>query len=102
MSTPFLNDAFVRSALTRKIAALETSTRRSRSQKRVKQLNALWGTYHDIVSTPNMTPETALEVLSDLSEDKASQDKTSHSMSTLSTLLKKAAQTAESITQNIK
>jgi hypothetical protein len=64
MSTPFLNDAFVRSALTRKIAALETSTRRSPSQKQVKQLNDLMGTYHGILSTPNMKPETALGVLS--------------------------------------
>jgi hypothetical protein len=97
MSTPFLNDAYVRSVLTRKIAVLETSTRRRPSQSQVNQLNALTQTYHGILATPDMKPETALEVLLDVSEDKAS-----HSMSTLSTLLKKAAQTAESITQNIK
>jgi hypothetical protein len=97
MSTPFLNDAFVRSVLTRRIAVLESSTRRRPSQKRVKRLNALTQTYHGILATLNMTPETTLEVLSDLSEDKAS-----HSMSTLSTLLKKAAETSASITQNIK
>ena len=107
MSTPFLNDAFVRSVLTRKIAVLETSTRRSRSQKQVDQLNALLETYHGIVSTPDMKPETALKVLSDVSKDASlalqiAMDRRSKSISTLSTLLKKAAETAASITQNIK
>jgi hypothetical protein len=43
---------------------METSRRRGRSQKQVNQLNDLTQTYHGILSTPNMTPETALEVLS--------------------------------------
>jgi hypothetical protein len=63
MSTPFLADAFVRSALTRMIAALETSTRRNPSQKQVNQLNDLRRIYHGIL-TSKMTPETALGVLS--------------------------------------
>lgn len=49
MSTPFLNDALVRSTLTRKIAALETSTQRGPSKSQVKQLNDLTGTYHGIL-----------------------------------------------------
>jgi hypothetical protein len=105
MSTPFLNDALVRSVLTRKIAALETSTRRSPSQKQVKQLNDLTGTYHGIISTPNMKPETAMEVLSDASQDSSIElqyARHKQQTSTLSTLLKKAAETAASITQNIK
>ena len=64
MSTPFLNDALVRSALTRKIAALEASTQRNSSQPQVDQLNDLTKTYNGILATPNMQPETALGVLS--------------------------------------
>jgi len=62
--TPFLNDALIRSALTQKIAALETSTRRNPSQSQVNQLNDLTQTYHGILATPKMQPETALGVLS--------------------------------------
>ena len=107
MLTPFLNDALTRSILTRKIAALETSTRRRPSQSQVKQLNDLTWTYHGILATPDMKPETALDVLSDVSQDNTlvlqdARERQQALMSTLSTLLKKAAQTAESITQNIK
>lgn len=61
--TPFLNDALIRSALTRMIAALETSTRRNPSQSQINQLNDLRRAYYGIL-TSNMKPETALGVLS--------------------------------------
>jgi hypothetical protein len=107
MSNPFLNAAYVRSVLTRKIAALEASTRRKPSQPQVKQLNRLTRTYHGSLAAPDMKPETALEVLSDVSVDRSvellyARPQRQTLVSTLSTLLKKAAQTAESITQNIK
>ena len=107
MPTPFLNDALVRSVLTRKIAVLETSARRGRSQKQVSQLNSLLGTYHGIVSSPNMTPETALGVLSDASQDKNLflQDalrRQQEAISTLSNVMKQQHDTAASIIANLR
>jgi len=107
MSTPFLNDALVRSVVTRKIAALETSTRRGRSQKQVSQLNDLVGAYHGIVSTPNMKPETAMEVLSDAAQDKNlflqnALLRQQQYISTLSNVMKQQHDTAASIIANLK
>jgi hypothetical protein len=118
--TPFLNDALVRSALTRKIAALETSTRRNPSQSQVNQLNDLKRTYHGIL-TPSMKPETALGVLSKLAQPSPGQltqagDNSPHRgltlqnameqqqrrIQTLSNVMKTMHDTSKSIIQNLK
>ncbi len=121
MSTPFLNDAFVRSALTRKIAALETSTRRSPSQSQVNQLSNLTRAYHGILATPNMQPDAALGVLSKIAPPSPKQlsrkrddekdaslalqiamEKQQHQMQTLSNMMKTMHDTSSSIIQNLK
>lgn len=106
IQTPFLSDAYVRSVLTRKIAALEVSTRRSGSQSQVRQLNGLMRTYHGIL-TPTMTPETGLEVLSDVTGEsslnlESAMVRRQQLMSTLTNIMKKTADAAASITANIK
>lgn len=125
MSTPFLNDAYVRSVLTRKIALLETSTRRRPSQSQVKQLNDLTQTYHGILATPTMQPETALGVLTKIAPPSANQpaqtgdvspyqglafqraeqrqqQQQQMMMQTLSNMLKASHETSMSIIQNLR
>jgi hypothetical protein len=107
MSNPFLNAAYVRSVLTRKIGALEASTQRKPSQSQVKQLNRLTQTYHGILATPSMQPETALEVLTDVSAgntvpSQADQQAQQKLMETLSNMMKKQHETAKGIIQNLR
>jgi hypothetical protein len=107
MSTPSLNDAFVRSKLTRKIAALEASTRRNPSQSQVSKLNNLTRIYHGILATPKMQPETALDVLSECSSTlrmalQAKMDLQQKLLQTLSNVMRKSHDTSSSIIQNMK
>jgi hypothetical protein len=111
--TPFLNDALVRSVLTRKLAALETSTQRNPSQPQVSQLNDLTQTYHGILATSGMQPKTALGVLSKIAppeEDlkdwglafQLAAAKRHQQYSTLSNIMKSFSDTSASLVQNLK
>jgi hypothetical protein len=119
--TPFLNDALIRSLLTGKMAALKTSIRRSPSQPEVSQLNDLVRTYHGILGTLKMRPETALGVLSKLAppssrqptqtrddlQDAAlalqiAQQNQQRQFQTLSNMMKTIHDTSSSIIQNLK
>ena len=119
--TPFLNDALVRSALNRRRAALEASIRRNPSQPEVSQLRELTRTYHGILGTPTMKPETALDVLSKLTPPSSTKPPSTRDqfrnasldlqqatqmqqrqIQTLSNIMKTMHDTSSSIIQNLK